>query len=55
MTDDQIIVMLSEVVEALDYDLWKDVFFYGGTGRPATNEELADLIAIVKEHLLRRN
>jgi hypothetical protein len=43
--------MLSEVVEALDYDLWKDIFFYGGTGQPVPYEELADLIAIVRSHV----
>jgi hypothetical protein len=51
MTDDQIVVMLSEIVEALDYDLWKDVFFYGGTGLPIPSDELEDLVEIVRSHV----
>lgn len=50
MTDRQILEMISELVEYLDYDLWKEMF---------DSEELIEdreiLIDIVRSHLCPTN
>jgi hypothetical protein len=48
MTDEQIVVMLSEILENVDYDIWKEVFHYTEDGQELL---IADLITIVRKHL----
>lgn len=52
MTDEQIIAMLSEIVEELDYDIWKYIF---GEGYLEDEEDAADrkerLLCIVRKYI----
>ena len=45
MTDDQILDMLSEIIEEVDYDIWKDLFLYGEEG------DMSHYVDIVRKHL----
>lgn len=47
MTDDKILQMVSELVEFIDYDLWKDMF--GDENLIVEDSDI--LIDIVRRHL----
>lgn len=48
MTDKEIEKMLSEIVEKLDYDIYKEIFLY-------QERSILDLVLIVKKYLGKNN
>lgn len=48
MTDDEVLVMLSDIVAIVDYDIWKELFLDDG---PETDETIDELIRAVRRHL----
>ena len=51
MTDSEIIEMLSDVVQAIDYDIWKETFL-GEEEVPEDSGTVQELMGIVKQHML---
>ncbi len=47
LSNEQIIDMLSDVIKALDYDLWKEYFVY----EDLEDTTVKEMTGIVKEHL----
>ncbi len=51
MTDSEIILMVSDIVKEVDYDIWKETFL--GAEVPEDNaSDVRELVRIVKQHML---
>lgn len=48
MMDEEIEKMLQEIIENLDYDLYKDIYIYD-------DGDVSDLVLIVKKYLGKNN
>lgn len=57
MRKDQIIKMLSDILNEVDYDIWKSYFVYSDGGDTVLNDEgeyvadISPLVDIVNKHL----
>lgn len=55
LTDEEIVEMLSCIIEALDYDLWKDYFCDFTDDPHFAGAEIEEMVAIVKDHIEKSN
>lgn len=51
MNDKQIVDMLSDLIEELDYDIWKELFYYPQLD--GEEHSVDEEVRIVKNHLKR--
>lgn len=50
LSDADVVLMISDIVQAIDYDIWKEIYVQGG-GDPSDQEEIQNkLYRIVKEY-----
>lgn len=54
MNQQKALELLSDLIEELDYDLWKGIFFEDAIEDPDANEEFKKtLLAILKKHKVK--